>query len=274
MRALWVLLPAAALGAGWLLGARGEVAPPPRPPRSEVPVEAARTVAPPPAPSIPAPIRPERPPRIDVRERLTGDLAKSEEELAARLLEDRAFAEELFDAFRAETDPVRMSFLANVLASDPRVRNAAAWQERFMKVAEGDPSFERRAASLIFLQEAETIRPVADRMLALAENDRELCAHALAALKGLPDRRAADPRVGALAGRIADREPDPTLRGIALRVEADPSHAARYLSDSDRTVRIQASRVATSRAALSAALEAEQDLEVREMLQLRLDELK
>lgn len=267
-----MILPAAALGAGWLLGARGETAPPPRPPRNEAAVERPQAIVPPVSPP-PAPAPRADRPRIDLRERLSGDLAATEEVLEARLLEDRAFAEELFVAFRAETDPVRMSFLANVMASDPPLRNTAAWQERFMKVAESDPVFERRAAALLFLQEAETIRPVADRMLALAENDRELCAHALAALKGLPDRRAADPRVGALAGRIADREPDPTLRGIALRVEADPSHAARYLSDSDRTVRIQASRVATSRAALSAALEAEQDPEVREMLQLRLDEV-
>lgn len=273
MRAAWALLTAAALGAGWLLGARGESAPPPRPRRVEVPVEAPRSIVSPVVPTPPPVPRADRP-RIDVRERLSGGLAAAEEELEARLLEDRAFAEELFDAFRAETDPVRMSFLANVMASDPPLRNTAAWQERFMKVAESDPVFERRAAALLFLQEAEAIRPVADRLLALAENDRELCAHALAALKGLPDRRAADPRVGTLAGRIADREPDPTLRGIALRVEADPSHAARYLSDSDRTVRIQASRVATSRAALSAALGAEQDPEVREMLQLRLEELR
>ena len=188
MRAAWVLLAAAALGAGWLLGARGETAPPPRLLRSKSPVEAPATIAPPvSAPPAPAPRA--NGPRIDVRERLSGDLATAEEELEARLLEDRGFAEELFDAFRSETDPVRMSFLTNVMASDPPLRNTAAWQERFMKVAESDPVFERRAAALLFLQEAETIRPVADRMVALAENDRELCAHALAALKGLPDRR-------------------------------------------------------------------------------------
>jgi hypothetical protein len=202
------------------------------------------------------------------------DLASLEEELQARLLEDRAFAAVLFDAFRIEPDPVMMSFLANVLASDPPVRNAAVWQERFMDVAEHDISFERRAAAMLFLQQAETIRAVMDRMLSLAENDRELCAHALAALKGLPESRRPDPRVAALAGRIADRDPDPTLRGIALRVEDDPAHAARFLSDPDRTVRLQASRVSTSREALSAALKGESDAEVRELLQFRLDELK
>jgi hypothetical protein len=111
-------------------------------------------------------------------------------------------------------------------------------------------------------------------MLALAENDRELSPHALAALKGLPESRRPDPRVAALAGRIADRDPDPILRGIALRIEEDPAHAARFLSDPDRTVRIQASRVATSREALSAALRGESDAEVRDVLQFRLEELK
>lgn len=238
----------------------------------------AAIVAPASEPARPA----ERPgppaPPVSLKERLAvadrADLAEFEEELQARLLEDRAFAAVLFDAFRNEADPVMMSFLANVMASDPPVRNAAAWQDRFMAVAERDVSFERRAAAMLFLQQAETIRAVMDRMAALAENDREMTAHVLAALKGLPESRRPDPRVAALAGRIADRDPDPVLRGIALRIEDDPAHAARFLSDGDRTVRMQAGRVATSREALSSALKSESDPEVRDLLQFRLEELK
>lgn len=234
--------------------------------------------APRPEPAWPAERTESPAPAVPLKERLAvadrADLAPLEEELQARLLEDRAFAAVLFDAFRTEPDPVMMSFLANVMASDPPVRNAAAWQDRFMAVAKHDVSFERRAAAMLFLQQAETIRAVMDRMAALAENDREMTAHALAALRGLPESRRPDPRVAALAGRIADREPDPVLRGIALRIEDDPAHAARFLSDGDRTVRMQAGRVATSREALASALKSESDPEVRDLLQFRLEELK
>lgn len=260
-----VLLSAAA----WLAGRRAE---------GPAPLRRAEPPAPPVAAPTSPPAEPSPLPPFEFRERLArggrAELSELEQELEARLLEDRNFAAELFDAFRVESDPVRMSFLANLLAGDPPLRNSEAWQERFLAVAERDPSFERRAAALLFLQQAESIRAPRDRLLALAENDRELAPQTLAALRGLPERRRPDPRVPELAGRIADRETDPTLRGIALRIEDNPAHAVRFLSDPDRTVRMQASRVVTSVEAIGVALKAEQDPEVREMLQQRVEELK
>lgn len=276
MRATTSAVAVAALAAAAFLAGRrpAETVIVPRPVRTDAPLLRIAPVAgPDPAPAAIADSP--RPALANALERADWtDLAKLEEELEARLIEDRAFARVLFDAFRIESDPLRMSFLANVLASDPPIRNSPAWQNEFMQVAEHDVSFERRAAALLFLQQTETLRPVMDRLLTLAESDRELCPNALAALKGLPESRRPDPRVADLAGRIADRDPDPTLRGIALRIEENPVHAMRFLSDPDRTVRMQASRVATSREALSAALRAESDEEVREMFQARLEELK
>jgi hypothetical protein len=203
-----------------------------------------------------------------------GEIGPLEEEWEALVIEDPAFAERLFQAFLEEADPQKMSFLQNVLASHPPLRNSEEWQTRFMKVGESDPRMERRAAALTFLQQAETIRPVHDRMLALAEHDRELCAHALVALKGLPDRRLPDPRLAALAARIYERESDPNLRGLAIRIEGNPERAARALADPDRTVRMHAAHVATSREAVEAALRAEEDPEARQILELRLSGLK
>jgi hypothetical protein len=274
MRIRWALFAAFLAAAAWGLGRHriDPVAPARavRPPQVPVAMATPEPPAEPPKPAV-------APSKSDLKERLASvdraGLIAMEADLEAQLLEDHGVADLLFDAFRRETDPVKMSFLANVLASDPPLRNAEAWQDRFLSLAERDPSFERRAAALLFLQQAETLRPVLDRMLSLAENDRELSPNTLAALKGLPEQRRPDPRVGALAGRIADREPDPVLRGIALRIEDDPAHATRFLSDPDRTVRMQASRVTTSREAVEAALRKESDAEVREMFQARLEEL-
>jgi hypothetical protein len=190
----------------------------------------------------------------------------TEEEFEARVIEDPAFADLLFAKFLDEADPVRMSFLQNVIASNPKLRNDARWQERFMTVAESDARRERRIAALLFLEQAEAISSVRDRMFALAEAG-EIREHALVALKGLPDRRLPDARLAALARRIADEEP--ALRGLALRIEDDPAHAARYLSDPDREVRAQAAQVA-GREALERARAAEEDAEVRSIIERRL----
>jgi hypothetical protein len=275
MRRLWpalVFLPV--LGGAWLAGARNSEEPS-APRRRAAPAAAPAAAPEPDPPAAPEPL-PKRDP-VDVRSSLRriedGSLDRIEEEFEARVIEDPAFAEALFEAFLAETDPVRLSFLQNVLASHPPLRNDPAWQSRFMKVAESDARTERRVSACVFLQQAEAVRAVRERLHALAENDRELLPHALAALKGLPDRRPADPRLAELAGRIADRDPDPFLRGLALRIGGDPARAARALGDPDRTVRLQACRVAVSRADLEAALRRETDPEVTEMLELRLSEL-
>ena len=279
MRRILPVFLAATVAAAWLLGARGG-----EPPRTELrKAPPARAAAPAPAeaagpadPVVAEPAPP--PPPLDLRERLARfkgeEAGRIEEELEARVIEDPEFADRLFEAFLAETDPRRMSFLQNVIASHPPLRNSDEWQGRFMKVAESDPRFERRAASMAFLQQAETIRAVHDRMLALAESDPALSFHALVSLKGLPDRRLPDPRLVELAGRIAGRETDPELRGLAIRIEANPNRAARALGDSDRTVRMQAAQVVTSAGALEKALQAEKDDEVRQVFEFRLSTLK
>ncbi len=268
---------AAVVAAAWLLGARGGEAPRTEPAAARPVRPIPQETPPPPAETLSEPAPP-APPPIDARSRLAKfkdeDVGAMEEEFEARVIEDPAFAERLFEAFLAETDPQKMSFLQNVIASHPPLRNSEEWQGRFMTVAEGDPRRERRAAAMTFLQQAETIRPVHDRMLALAETDRELMPHALVALKGLPDRRLPDSRLAELAGRIADRETDPDLRGLAIRIEADPERAARALADPERVVRMHAAHVATSRPALEKAFLEEEDDEVRAVFEARLATLK
>lgn len=275
MRRIGLVVLGLAVAAAWLAGARAPAAPVRPAARAERP-DALREPDPPArgpsAAELPGP------PPVDLGERLRRLEGEGfdgiEEELEARVVEDPGFAEKLFEAFLRETDPVRMSLLQNAIASDPRLRNDPPWQARFMKAAESDPRTERRAAALLFLQQAESIRTVHDRMLALAENDRELCAHALVALQGLPDRRLPDPRLAELAGRIADREADPNLRGLAVRIEGSPERAARALSDPDRIVRMHAAQVVTAREALEAALKVEEDAEARAVLELRLSTLR
>ncbi len=164
--------------------------------------------------TLTAPPAPERPP---VRLHASPEC---EEELQARVIEDERVRTEIFDEFRAETDGERLDFLQNALASHPPLRNDPAWQERFMAVAEHDPLPERRAAALLFLQQAETVRAVHDRLLALAEHGGDLRKHALVALKGLPDRRAHDPALASLVARMLETERDPDLRALAARLSA------------------------------------------------------
>jgi truncated hemoglobin YjbI len=221
---------------------------------------------------------PPSPPPIDIRARLArleGDeIPRLEEEFEARLLEDPAFAKALFDAFLSETDPSKLSFLQNILAGDPRLRNSAEWQERFMNLAETDLLRERRITALLFIQQAETIRAVRDRLFTLAQTGGELRANALIALKGLPGHRMADADLSALAARIADAPGDPHLRGLALRIEDNPAHAAPFLADPERLVRLQAVVVMTSPEPLEAALASETDPEVRELIEVRLSQFK
>lgn len=280
MKQLTVVVLGVALAGAILAGARSgpdaarRASPKPRPaaiPRGEDSPRAA-----PPAETAAGPAGAPEP--IDVAARLLAfegdEIARMEEEFEARAVEDPAFALRLFDAFLSETDPVKMSFLQNVLAGHAPRRNDPEWQDRFVRVAERDPRFERRAAALLFVQQAETIRPVHDRLLALAESDRELVAHALVALKGLPDRRLPDPRLVALAGRLAERETDPNVRGLAIRIEGNPRRAERALADPDRVVRMHACQVVTSRDALEAAVRAEADPEVRQVMEHHLSLLK
>ncbi len=281
MRFSGLILLAAALAGAFLLGVRGgdPTGKPPAKPRSH-PVAAVLQAV---AEEAPAPLRarapeePAPPPPPDVRARLLKfegeDIGGLEEELEARLSEDPACAEALFSVFKGETDPVKLSFLQNVIASNPLLRNSAEWQDRFVKVAEADPLLGRRAAALLFVQQAETIRPVRDRLFALAETPGEVRDLALVALKGLPGRRLPDARLLELAGRLAEGERDPLLRGLALRIEGNPQRAARFLADPDRTVRMQAALVAEARPALEAALKAEEDPEARELLERRLADL-
>lgn len=211
----------------------------------------------------PAPARPQ------IRE--WHDLEKLEEEWMARVIDDPAFRDALFAEFLAETDPMKMSFLQNVLASNPKLRNDPAWQDKFLTVAETDPSRERRITALLFVQQAEAIGSVRERMFALAETG-DVRAYALVALAGLPDRRLRDDRLQQLAGRIAER--DPELRGLALRIEGNPERAARFLSDPDREVRMQAAQVVDSREALEKAIAEEKDEEVRRGMEFRLASLR
>jgi hypothetical protein len=248
----------------WMASPR-RAAPRPPAPRAEEPQETAAVEAP---SERAAPARE----TVDIAARLARfegeEIARLEEEWEARVVEDPAFAERLFDAFLAEPDPMKMSFLQNVLASHARLRNDARWQARFMAVAEADARRERRIAALVFLQQAETIRAVDDRMLALAEGGGELRRYALVALRGLPERRLEDGRLKALCGRVAAADPDPELRGLAMRIEGSPEGAARALSDPDRIVRMHAAHVA-GREALERALALEADPEVRALLEAR-----
>src|SRR5262245_29833454 len=187
MKHVWALALVLVVGASIAVGARAAARPVPA------------TAEPPVARAIETPLARPAEPRaatpaagIDVRSRLSNwdneDLAKLEEELEARVREDATFARELFDAFLSELDPMKMSFLQNAIASDPRLRNDPAWQDRFMKVAEADTMPERRKTALLFVQQAEAIATVRDRLYALAETG-DARAHALVALKGLPGRR-------------------------------------------------------------------------------------
>lgn len=282
MRSSGLILLAAALAGAFLLGVRGgeSTEKPSAIPRSH-PVAAVVAAA---AEEAPAPLRarvteePAPPPPLDVRARLLKfegeEIGSLEEELEARLSEDPAYAEALFSVFKSETDPVKLSFLQNVVASNPLLRNSAEWQDRFVKVAEADPLPERRAAALLFVQQAETIRPVRDRLFALAETPGDVRDLALVALKGLPGRRLPDARLTELAAKMIEGERDPRLRGLALRIEGNPERAARFLADPDRTVRMQAALVAESRPALEAALKAEEDPEAKELLERRLADLR
>lgn len=276
MRAFWVIFGAAALaGAIAVGGRRADSAPRPAPARKSAPAapaprelpEALRSAAPEPEPAAPRP-------RIDLKARMANfeedEIGRLEEELEARLVEDPAFAEEVFQAFLEEADPVKMSFLQNAIASNPHLRNSPEWQDRFLKVAEGGDLRERRIAALLFVQQAETIRAVHDRMLALAEREAQLQPHALVALKGLPDRRLADPRLAELAGRLAESSSDPEIRGLAIRIEENPERAVRFLSDASPVVRAQAAQVAASREALDRALQAEKDPDVKAVIERRL----
>ncbi|HXG61166.1 MAG TPA: hypothetical protein VNO22_07330 [Planctomycetota bacterium] len=144
-------------------------------------------------------------------------IAALEERLLARLREEPSFEDAVFQAFLQEPDPMWMSFLQNLLAADPRRRNAPAWQDRFARVAETESVAARRRAALLFLQQAETVGPVRDRLFALAEQS-DLRGPALLALKGLPGRRPADPDLDRLAARRADVDPDPAVRALAARL--------------------------------------------------------
>ncbi len=272
MKKTWPVLLAIVVGVSVIAGARAVARPAAAAPSRTAVAHAAPSVVPTAATAPAVDARPS----IDLPAKLVNwdseDIGRLEEELEARLREDRRFGEVLFDAFLLETDPMKMSFLLTVLASDPRLRNDPAWQDRVMKVAEGDASLERRKTSLLFVQEAEAISTVRDRMFALAESG-EVRQHALVALKGLPDRRLDDPRLRALAARIIETERDPEMRGLAIRIEANPERAARLLTDAEREVRAQAAIVATSREALAKALAAETDEEVRSVMERRLTEL-
>ena len=202
-----------------------------------------------------------------------GDIARFQEKCQARLREDPGFSDELFGAFMSESDPMWMSCFQNVLAVDPRRRNSRSWQERFVNVAEFDPSLDRRKTALLFLQQAESIGPVRARLLGLAQGG-DLRLHALVALKGLPGRRLPDVGVTTLAAHMADHDPDPAVRGVAIRVEGDPLHALRLLADPHSTVRAQASRVVTSPGLLEKALRVEADALVRSTMERRLDSLR
>lgn len=217
---------------------------------------------------------PPRPPEpIDVPGRMEAfegdEIGRIEEEFEARVLEDPAFAAQLFDAFLAERDPVRMSFLQNVIASNAHLRNSPEWQARFMGVAESDERRERRIAALLFLQQAEAIAPTKDRLFLLAATGGAIRVHALLALAGLPGRRAPDPRLVELAGTLAATESDPGLVGLALRIEGSPDRAGSMLAHADREVRMQAAQVVVSRDLLEAALRRESDAEVRDVIARR-----
>lgn len=275
MRPFWLVLGAALLAGAVAVGSRRSEAPPRKPPARSAPAAVAPREAPETPPETATAALPPNP--IDLQARLAkfeGDeIGALEEELEARLSEDPAFAETVFAAFLAERDPVKMSFLQNAIASNPHLRNSPEWQDRFLKVAEGDGARERRIGALLFVQQAETIRPVHDRMLALAERDPEVQAHALVALKGLPERRLPDPRLVELAGRLADSSRDPEIRGLAVRLEDNPERAARALSDPEAAVRAQAAQVVTSREALQKALAAEKDPDAKAVLERRLESL-
>jgi hypothetical protein len=148
-------------------------------------------------------------------------IAALEERLLARLREEPSFEEAVFQAFLQEPDPMWMSFLQNLLAADPRRRNAPAWQDRFARVAEAEPVAARRRAALLFLQQAETVGPVRDRLFTLAERS-DLRGPALLALKGLPGRRPTDPDLDRLAARLAHVDPDPAVRALGARLARQP----------------------------------------------------
>lgn len=215
-----------------------------------------------------------------IRERLAGfetgdlDIGKIEEEWEARLAEDPAFAGELYAAFLEETDPAKLSFLSNLLASDPGLRNDPAWQDRFMTVAETDGLMDRRIPSLLFLQQAESVGTVRSRMFALIDEPGDIRFHALVSLKGLPDRRTDDPELAAAAARIAETGTDAELRGLALRIEQNPEHAARFLGDPEPQVRMQAAQEVNSLDLLQRSLEREMDSEAREVIGERIEVLE
>lgn len=146
------------------------------------------------------------------------EIGALEERLLARLREDPAFEEAVFLAFLAEADPMWMAFLQNLLAADPRRRNAPAWQDRFARLAETEPVAARRRAALLFLQQAEAVGPsIRARLFAMAERS-DLRGPALLALRGLPGRRPADPELGRLAARLAENDPDPSVRALGRRL--------------------------------------------------------
>lgn len=219
-----------------------------------------------------------RPHRSSIRGRLSdftpGAIEKLEQEWEARLIEDPGFAEELFAAFLEETDPMKMSFLQTVIASNPKLRNSPYWQDRFMTVAERDADPKRRITALLFVQQAESISSVRDRLYTLAETNRDLTQYVLVTLKGLPDRRSSDPRLAEFANRIFDTEADPELRGLALRISGDQQRAARAVRDPEKVVRTQAYQVITSRETLQQALASEVDPEARQLIEVRLSRTK
>lgn len=204
----------------------------------------------------------------------TAAIPALEREFEARLRAESGFEEAVYDAFKSQEDPMWMSFLQNRLAADPKRRNSPAWQDRFMGLVENDSRLERRKSALLFLQQAESIQAVRERLFRLAENGGDLRRHALVTLKGLPGRRLPDPRLAALAARIADHDPDPELRGLALRIEDDSDHAAGLLSVPHHSVRLQACQVVSSRECLERALARETHPEVRRAIESRLARLK
>jgi len=135
----------------------------------------------------------------------------------ARLRSEPAFADRVFETFRSTGDPVRMSFLQNLLAEDPRRRNSTSWQLCFVRVAEADGRPERRKAALLFLQQAESIGGIREKLFALAAEGQDR-KQALAALKGLPGRRLADSGLRDLASRLSETDSDPDIRHVALRI--------------------------------------------------------
>lgn len=188
--------------------------PAPRPAATPTPPATPRT------PPSPARAHPPAPPGRAwswTRESRT-EIGALEERLLARLREEPSFEEAVFQAFITEADPMWMTFLQNLLAADPRRRNAPAWQDRFARIAEAEPVTSRRRAALLFLQQAEAISPALRTRLSMLAERSDLRGPALLALGGLPGRRPADPELVRLATHLAEHDPDPAVRALAKRL--------------------------------------------------------